>query len=705
MTSTLPQISHTLLALDISANFLGALPPVLAVCEHLEELNVASNPLRVLPVFLADLTNLRVLIADSTGIGTLPEALVDLVKLHTVSVRRNKMHSLPSWLCLLPALQTLCVDGNPFQGPWRALVEPLLAKSPMTPAYPPSTPVFPIQSSTFSPDTEADMTDVDDFSDHDSPNPDEAHIHSPEEDDHTITPEHAPFLGRAATSPIPMSQSPATTQRGGLARTRTTPNRAYFDQARAKTNDIPSDKPLMKDVTTKMQEESGSFGDRELRKMKSAGDLRRGKSATASVNENPSPLPTRPPISHYPTSLSSSSLLNSSGTAPELPTRFASLGPSSGLAARTNSNGARPQLTQSLWAVSPDTDSPISPLNDRNSRHDAPPSAGRYEIGEKSTVQQRSSKDSKEKSSRWGFLKKMSMGKMKPDPPSPPPMTKVRSGPGPRPHTSAGPTSVESSPSTPSRFSKSPQIDIRFSTTGLLTDAIPVVSTPPTPSLIAKKPSRDLLNVAGPPRSSSLLAAPSPHPRATKRRSFLPIDAPGTLQVHIPSPASSQFVTGVEIMNDPDEFDAKDTPSPIVDSEQHLRREEDRAREAYMRALRSVMAYLKDMNDLGLSQQVNPMSMYGTNVEEAAMARSRRPTVGDGQREVSMALTASTLSSASDTSMQLRSSESITGLRSGTSSQTLSVATTDSNGSSEERKFKDDKGKRAMVIREIIVCV
>lgn len=132
LTSTLPQISHTLLALDISANFLGALPPVLAVCEHLAELNIASNPLRVLPVFLAELTNLRVIIADSTGISTLPDTFVDLDKLHTVSVRRNKLHALPSWLCLLPALQTLYVDGNPFQGPWKALVDPLLAKVPLS---------------------------------------------------------------------------------------------------------------------------------------------------------------------------------------------------------------------------------------------------------------------------------------------------------------------------------------------------------------------------------------------------------------------------------------------------------------------------------------------------------------------------------------------------------------------------------------------
>jgi hypothetical protein len=55
-----------------------------------------------------------------------------------------------------------------------------------------------------------------------------------------------------------------------------------------------------------------------------------------------------------------------------------------------------------------------------------------------------------------------------------------------------------------------------------------------------------------------------------------------------------------------------------------------------------------------------------------------------------------------DTYGQLRSPESMAGLRSGTSSKTLSVVTTDSNGSFEERKFKDDKGKRAMVVREIV---
>src|ERR1700722_20221944 len=104
LANTLPQICDTLLALDISANYLVAVPPALASCVCLEELNIASNPLRVLPVFLCNLTSLRVFIADSTGISTLPEPFSALDRLHTLSVRRNKMNALPSWLCLLSSL-------------------------------------------------------------------------------------------------------------------------------------------------------------------------------------------------------------------------------------------------------------------------------------------------------------------------------------------------------------------------------------------------------------------------------------------------------------------------------------------------------------------------------------------------------------------------------------------------------------------------
>jgi hypothetical protein len=175
-------------------------------------------------------------------------------------------------------------------------------------------------------------------------------------------------------------------------------------------------------------------------------------------------------------------------------------------------------------------------------------------------------------------------------------------------------------------------------------------------------------------------------------------------------PENSAFVTGVVVSHDgedqpggPEAQARVVTPSPVLDHEQYIRREEDRARDAYMRALRSVMAYLKDMNDLGTVQQPggNPLSMYGASAQDEHASRSRRPTLVE--REVSTASSGSTtIVSMSDVSGQLRSSDSIAGLRSGSSSQTLSVAT-DSSGSSEERKFKDDKGKRAMVIREIVL--
>ena len=163
LVNNLPSIAHSLLALDISANYLASLPLALAACRNLEELNIGSNPLRVLPTWLAVLTNLRVLIADSIGISTIPPTLSGAVQLHTLSVRNNRMHALPSWLCLLPALEALYLEGNPFQGPWKALVEPLITRptvmvpgphaippAALSPFYLPQTPHTPnsIESTT-----------------------------------------------------------------------------------------------------------------------------------------------------------------------------------------------------------------------------------------------------------------------------------------------------------------------------------------------------------------------------------------------------------------------------------------------------------------------------------------------------------------------------------------------------------------------------
>jgi hypothetical protein len=303
----------------------------------------------------------------------------------------------------------------------------------------------------------------------------------------------------------------------------------------------------------------------------------------------------------------------------------------------------------------------------------------------KATVRPRQSKEGKEKekSGRWGFLKKMSMGKMRIDSPT----TQT---------SSEGPFRTGPITTTPSLSSKSaPRIDLRLSTAGTL-DAwsaspkvFPMSSDPDPPvTKVSKKQSIDALK---PNSGSSLLAPPlSPTPKSAKRRSFLPIESP--FQLNIPIPEASAFLPGVLATNGDDT--SWRTPSPTVDQEERLRKEEDRAVEAYTRALRSVMAYLRDMHDLSLSQQA---AVNGEDIQ----ARSRRPTVVE--REVSSVAGSSIFTSSTESSSQLRSSESISAMRSGSSTNTMSVATTDSGGSLEERKFKDDKSKRAMVLKEIVL--
>ncbi|KIY63637.1 hypothetical protein CYLTODRAFT_381929 [Cylindrobasidium torrendii FP15055 ss-10] len=663
LTSNIPQISSTLLALDISANFLGALPPVLAYCVSLEELNIASNPLRVLPVFLADLINLRVLIADATGIATLPDTLADLDQLHTISVRRNKMHALPSWLCLLPALQTLCVDGNPFQGPWKALVEALFVKTPMPPAYPPSTPMFSPSSSHSQSGTETDGTDIeDDFEASPAASHSRFNTASTEDEDYTIMPSK-PSTPISPPLPTPASSTFNASSSRPLARTRTAPNRSYYDQSRIKSaGAMPTPTNQLAPEESLPTEDVGYLGDREIRKMKSAGDLRRGK---------PLAEPQRPPMGHQPAS--SSNLLTK--TSPERPgaKRYATFGAGTALDGSPSRDKSRMPLSSSLWDhLSDDEDE--EQLRSTNS----PSAISPMDTGDsKATVKGRSGKDSKDKdkSSRWGFLKKMSMGKMRTDTPPPRPPA------GPNPRMGHGMSNVVGH-----RMSRSPQIDLRLSSTGNIDMSAdppsPPISPPRSDAPVSPNPSMSQ------PLSPGFLAPPSGQPRSAKRRSFLPFDTPIPLSI----PEASNFMPGVLAEGDGTEPHRR-TPSLVIDIEKQRRREEDRAREAYLRALRSVMAYLKDMHDLTASQQP---SYIGSPIDEPP-PRSRRPTMVDGRdgREMSTASSGNTFSDSS----HLRGFSA----RTGPSQHTMSVATDGSSGSgSEERVYKDEKGKRAMVVREIV---
>jgi len=115
------------------------------------------------------------------------------------------------------------------------------------------------------------------------------------------------------------------------------------------------------------------------------------------------------------------------------------------------------------------------------------------------------------------------------------------------------------------------------------------------------------------------------------------------------------------------------------------------------------------MNDLSVPQG-DLLSVYNSSPDlEVNGGRRRRPTIAEMGRVVSdsSANSSGSLVSPKDSSDQLRSMESIVRLRSLSSSQTASVATSDSGGSAggEERKFKDDNGKRAMIVREIVEYV
>ena len=726
LTTVLPAISTTLLALDISANFLGALPPALESCVYLEELNVSSNPLRALPLFIAQLTSLRVLIADSTGLTTLPASLSVLDKLHTLSIRRNKMYSLPSWLCLLISLQTLLVDGNPFHGPWKALMEPLLAKSVPGLSYTPSTPNFPPPSAT--------TQDADSNTDTDG---DDSQVHQSDgrvlEDEDTITPVRAPVLGRAATAPNSINTVSALPSHG-VTRTRTVPNSSFLEKTRGNSNASsgPSRATSVHSNGNRNAPDSVHGGEKEPRRMKSAGELRQPPTSNF-----PSTSPTvstgRFTRSQYVASASSSNLLVDSGP---LPQRFATVGRQSqfrGHDDRTPLDRLSPWDEQFEQAAAPApslAQPPDTPDTPDSSRPPIPPRRDSLYESENLALRQRSvlrKKDdkTKEQPGRWGFLKKMSMGKLKPDAPGPKPSSAYVK-PGITPLANVAESASVSTPQ-PTALSQNSLslIDVRLSSTGSLGMEIP--GAPPeisiSPSISGPKeegpniaplpspspslpPSPSLLSLSNIPPSPNLSSQPS-STRIAKRRSFLPIGGPPT---PLPSPGpltpSSLAITA----NDGEEFS---TPSPISpeSAEQTQRREEDRAREAYTRALRSVMAYLRDMNDLSVTQH-SLMSVYAPSTPDITGSgpRPRRPTATDCSRVVSDGVHSSPSSAAasrSGSSDQLRSPESIAHLRSLNSSQTASIATTDSAGSTygEERKFKDDAGRRARIVKEIVEYV
>ncbi|KAJ1301404.1 hypothetical protein OPQ81_008665 [Rhizoctonia solani] len=257
---------------------------------------------------------------------------------------------------------------------------------------------------------------------------------------------------------------------------------------------------------------------------------------------------------------------------------------------------------------------------------------------------------------RWGFLKKVSMGRLRSH------SNSERLG------RSLPPAQVANMPAMPTRpqaiasAPAPPRVDVTSA------------GSPASSVLTARVMSQEGLN--GAPSPGLLQSITSPMPRA-KRRSFLPFDNPPTL--NIPIPSGEPFMPNVVALGGEPEDEA-------LAAEEAQRRADEEAVRQHL-ALKGIMSYLRDMADLE--------GGIGANLVPA-----RRPPLTqymDGRTKSDGSYASST-----STPPMLRSAPSTASLRGGQDS----VNTTDSSGScgqfAEDRKYKDDKGRRVAIVKEII---
>ncbi|CAE6450941.1 unnamed protein product [Rhizoctonia solani] len=718
LAQVLPQISTTLLCLDISNNELGSLPPALSSCTQLEELNVSHNPLRSLPSSLGALVSLRVLIADSCDLQSLPSQLVNLGALHSLSVRSNRLVMLPVWMCAMPGLEVLKIEGNTFAGPWKNLVEPLL---PRDANYtPPPNHVYtaaraanslPLLSTTTTSNNGSMLASPISLgrpggvqrSYSQQPQPSSAidprwsantsPIPSPYPTSNSAP--HSP--PRSALSPpaVMMSPPPAT----GLAHLQlpiqsppTTAAKLNMHlgalapaprrkKKRAGGGSISGSEIMTTDAESEV-EASTSWASAP-RRMKSADELRRmgnpeheGAPPSAPILSSPPtlPEPQQAQVKRYmslgvrgsPSNRPDARQMWAGGSARNS-TASASRNSTGPRGSRYSATGLQGQKVEED-EVSPDVSYEFGAAGGED---DHPPSIARAASDER--VGQRYSgvedayahvkasgalPEEQRRKGRWGFLKKVSMGRLRSH------SNSERLG------RTLPPAQLGSMPAVPTR----PQ-------------AIPPPAPPrvdvtsagsPASSVLTARVLQENLN-GGAPSPGLLQPIPSPVPPRAKRRSFLPFDTPPTL--NIPIPSGEPFMPNVVALGEGEAPEA----DAVAAEEAQRRADEEAARQQL--ALRGIMSYLRDMADLegGMG---------------AGLVASRRPPLTqymDGRTKSDGSYASST-----STPPMLRSAPSTASLRGGQDS----VNTTDSSGSygqfAEDRKYKDDKGRRVAIVREII---
>ncbi|CAE6538228.1 unnamed protein product [Rhizoctonia solani] len=705
LAQALPQISSTLLCLDISNNELVALPPALTSCTQLEELNVSNNPLVSLPSSLGALVSLRVLIADGCILQSLPSQLVHLGALHSLSVRSNRLVMLPVWMCAMPSLEVLKIEGNTFAGPWRNLVEPLLPRDTSYSPLPPTNGVYgaaraanslPLLSTTNSvlaspivlnrtgqgvqrsysaqPQSALDPRWSNGTSPIPSPYPTSSSApHSPPRN--ALSPAHVMMSPPPATGlahlQLPI-QSPPTTAAlnmhlGALA---PAPRRK---KKRAGGGSISGSEIMTTDAESEV-EASTSWASGP-RRMKSADELRRmgnpeyeeGAPPSAPILTNaPSlPEPQQAQVKRY-----MSLGVRGSPSRPDARQMWAggTVRNSTAGAGSRNSTGPRGSRYSATGLqgqkveedeISPDVSFEFGAGDDES----RPPSIARaasdervgqrYSGVEDAYAHAKGSPEEQRRKGRWGFLKKVSMGRL-------------------RSHSNA------------ERLGRLPAAQTgNMPAVPTLPQQIAPPPAPPRVDVTAGSPASSVLtarmqeHLNGAPNLSLLQPAPSPSAPRAKRRSFLPFDTPPVL--NIPIPSGESFMSNVVALGEPED-------EALAAEEAQRRADEEAARQHL--ALRGIMSYLRDMADLeggmGLAPSPNP----------------RRPPLTqymDGRTKSDGSYASST-----STPPMLRSAPSTASLRGGQDS----VNTTDSSGSygqfGEDRKYKDDKGRRVAIVREII---
>jgi len=102
--------------LDLSDQYLAAVPPELAKLKNLKYLNLSNNPIRTLPEWVGKLKKLEKLIINNCQLSQLPASLASLAQLRHLEARQNQIDRLPDSFVQLGQLRHLDLCENKLSG-------------------------------------------------------------------------------------------------------------------------------------------------------------------------------------------------------------------------------------------------------------------------------------------------------------------------------------------------------------------------------------------------------------------------------------------------------------------------------------------------------------------------------------------------------------------------------------------------------------